>query len=47
VRGDAVLDLELELEALEERWREEEEIAAIVDGELTWLPGRGPDLPTN
>ena len=39
--------LELELEALEERWREEEEIAAIVDGELTWLPGRGPNLPAN
>ncbi len=30
--------LELELAALEERWKEEEEIAAIVDGELTWLP---------
>ncbi|HEX7049676.1 MAG TPA: hypothetical protein VF188_05640 [Longimicrobiales bacterium] len=30
--------LELELEALEARWREEEEIAAIVDGELTPLP---------
>lgn len=39
--------LELELEALEERWREEEEIAAIVDGDLTWLPPRAPDLPTN
>ncbi len=37
--------LELELEALEERWREEEEIAAIVDGELTWVPSSGPDLP--
>jgi len=31
--------LELELTALEEQWREEEEIAAIVDNELTWLPG--------
>ncbi|HET9982250.1 MAG TPA: hypothetical protein VFQ38_01630 [Longimicrobiales bacterium] len=31
--------LELELAELEARWREEEEIAAIVDGELTWLPG--------
>jgi hypothetical protein len=30
--------LELELEALEERWREEEELAAIIDGELTPLP---------
>lgn len=30
--------LELELEELEERWREEEEIAAIADGELTPLP---------
>lgn len=30
--------LELELEALEARWREEEEIAAIADGELTPLP---------
>lgn len=32
--------LELELVALEERWREEEEIAAIVDRQLTWIPGR-------
>jgi hypothetical protein len=30
--------LELELEELEARWREEEEIAAIADGELTPLP---------
>ncbi len=29
--------LELELAELEQRWREEEEIAAIVDGELTWV----------
>jgi hypothetical protein len=29
--------LELELSALESRWREEEEIAAIVDGELTTI----------
>ncbi len=33
--------LELELAALEQRWKEEEEIAAIVDGELTWVPGSG------
>lgn len=31
--------LELELAALEVRWREEEELAAIIDRELTWLPG--------
>lgn len=31
--------LELELAALEARWREEEEIAAISDGELTWIGG--------
>ena len=30
--------LELELAELEARWREEEEIAAIVDGELTSAP---------
>jgi hypothetical protein len=30
--------LELELEELEARWREEEELASIVDGELTPLP---------
>lgn len=30
--------LELELSELEERWREEEELAAIVDGELTPVP---------
>ncbi len=30
--------LELELEELEQRWREEEEIASIIDGELTPLP---------
>jgi hypothetical protein len=30
--------LEMELADLEERWREEEELAAIVDGELTPLP---------
>jgi len=30
--------LELELEDLEQRWREEEEIASIIDGELTPLP---------
>jgi hypothetical protein len=36
--------LEMELTALEERWRQEEEIASIVDEELTWLPGtRAPD----
>lgn len=39
--------LELELEALEQQWKEEEEIAAIVDGELTWLPERGLDRPTS
>ncbi|HEX5726826.1 MAG TPA: hypothetical protein VFX98_15225 [Longimicrobiaceae bacterium] len=31
--------LELELAELERRWREEEEIAAIVDRELTFVPG--------
>nr|NIQ52937.1 hypothetical protein [Gemmatimonadota bacterium]NIU73073.1 hypothetical protein [Gammaproteobacteria bacterium] len=31
--------LELELAELEDRWREEEEIAAIVDGELTPVSG--------
>ncbi|MEJ2343663.1 MAG: hypothetical protein P8Y10_15880, partial [Gemmatimonadales bacterium] len=31
--------LEMELADLEERWREEEEIAAIVDGELTPVAG--------
>ncbi len=31
--------LELELEELERRWREEEEIAAIVDRELTPVAG--------
>jgi len=31
--------LELELADIEERWREEEEIAAIVDGELTPVAG--------
>jgi len=30
--------LELELDALEARWREEEQLAAIVDGELTPVP---------
>jgi hypothetical protein len=30
--------LELELAELEARWREEEELAAIVDGELTEVP---------
>jgi hypothetical protein len=30
--------LELELHELEARWKEEEELAAIVDGELTPLP---------
>ncbi len=30
--------LELELEDLERRWREEEELASIIDGELTPLP---------
>ncbi|MEX2281518.1 MAG: hypothetical protein WEE89_03405 [Gemmatimonadota bacterium] len=30
--------LELELAELEARWREEEQLAAIVDGELTELP---------
>lgn len=31
--------LEMELKELEARWREEEEIAAIVDGQLTPVPG--------
>lgn len=31
--------LEMELAELEARWRKEEEIAAIVDGELTPIPG--------
>lgn len=31
--------LQLELAALERRWREEEELASIVDGELTPFPG--------
>ena len=31
--------LEMELAELEARWRQEEEIAAIVDGELTPVPG--------
>ncbi len=39
--------LELELAALEQRWKEEEEIAAIVDGELTWVPGAGNDAATH
>lgn len=30
--------LELELKALEARWRQEEELAAIIDGELTPIP---------
>ena len=30
--------LQMELKALEDRWREEEELAAIIDGELTHLP---------
>jgi hypothetical protein len=30
--------LELELKELEARWREEEDIAAIIDGELTRAP---------
>jgi hypothetical protein len=30
--------LQMELTALEERWQEEEEIASIIDTELTWLP---------
>ncbi len=34
--------LEMELTALEERWKQEEEIASIVDEELTWLPGAPP-----
>lgn len=33
--------LELELAALETRWREEERLAAIIDGELTWVAGPG------
>ncbi len=38
--------LELELAELEQRWREEEEIAAIVDGELTWVgPAAGDAAP--
>lgn len=47
--------LEMELAELERRWKEEEEIAAIVDRELTFLPGLerllgklsgSPDPPT-
>lgn len=34
----------MEIEAIEARWREEEEIAAIIDGELTPLPA-GVGLP--
>lgn len=34
-----VLDEEAEAEALEAEWREAEEIAAIMDGELTRVPG--------
>ncbi len=34
--------LRLEVAALERRWREEEALAAIVDGELTPLPGGAP-----
>ena len=30
--------LRLELRALEDYWREAEELASIVDGELTWIP---------
>lgn len=33
------LDEDAELEALEREWREEEEIAEIMDGELTTVPG--------
>ncbi len=33
------LDLEAEAEALEAEWREAEEIASIMDGELTEVPG--------
>lgn len=33
------LDAEAEMEALEAEWREAEEIAAIMDGELTHVPG--------
>lgn len=36
--------LELEVAALEARWKEEEEIAAISDGELTWVPGNAGRL---
>ena len=32
--------LEMEVKALEARWKEEEELAAIVDGELTLVPAR-------
>lgn len=34
--------LRMELSAIEARWREEEEIAAIIDGELTPLPAGTP-----
>lgn len=34
-----VLDDAAELEALEQEWREAEEVAAIMDGELTRVPG--------
>ena len=33
------LDEEAEIEALEDEWRNAEEIAAIMDGELTEVPG--------
>ncbi|MEN8185388.1 MAG: hypothetical protein ABFS46_22965, partial [Myxococcota bacterium] len=36
--------MQLEIDAIEARWREEEEIAAIIDGELTPLPA-GVELP--
>jgi hypothetical protein len=42
ILGDAAKEralLELEVASLEARWREEEELAALVDGELTPLPG--------
>ena len=39
VNDDAERELlEMELKELEERWREEEELAGIVDGELTHIP---------
>lgn len=42
ILGDAAKEralLKLEAASLEARWREEEELAALVDGELTPIPG--------